>query len=271
MEWKVFVSGQGARLTATSVRSFLGSDEVSRSIRFSALCNPQQPVPYLTSAVALRDRNATVPARHELRIVMENNGYISVVGDLDRIATANARDNVTRYSFPLPAVSIFFDLLTRSNSRIYPIINAGSLGAGTRLRIRESDRAKVSQFVQACQRFGPQGAAQQRSNATRPNACRDYLNGPNPYNNNEARTYSPEVVSRVCGDLRMDVRPAACMHYVMSGRVPWNRQGGTNWRPGNAADLCRESRSPDSRLSCFGRQINSGATYSAAIEVCRGT
>lgn len=269
--WQVYTSSQGSILSAKRVRSFLGSDEVSETVLMTANCSPNQPLPYV--AVVVRPKQGTIfnPSQN-MRLRAENGNYYFMLGTLDRIATANARDNFNRYGITMPTTHGFFGMLTKSGSRYYPKIDMDihrdQSGGGARLEIfREQDRQKVRDFLTSCEGFQGQHASTGQPHQ-QPHACRDYLNGPNTFANNVATTYSEEIVNGVCGDYRMDVRPAYCMHYVMAGNLPWNQQGSTSWGQDNAASLCWQNTNLSNRIACFSNEIAKGNEWYVGINVC---
>ncbi len=264
VDWNYFSSSQGARITATRVRSFLGSDEVSRVILFSGVCNPNQPTPYITAVMTPRD--GVTPPSANLKVLLENGNYLFLGGSIDRIATANAGDQRIRYGLNLPTASPFFKALIKENSRYYPRIDLDPNNGGANLEITNRHRQKVRDFLAACNGFA--GNNPTAVNAEPPHACRDYLNGPNAYAGNQARSYSKEIVDGVCGSLRMDVRPAVCMHYIMGGNLAWDLNGNTSWQEDNAAALCYQNTNVNKRISCFSNEIAKGNDWYVGINVC---
>ncbi|EDQ33077.2 hypothetical protein HPDFL43_16416 [Hoeflea phototrophica DFL-43] len=270
IQWVYFSSSDGARISAIWTASFLGSDEVTRRHVFSALCNPQQPTPYVTALIDPRGGSPLHPSQN-LKIRLEDGNHIFVAGDIDRIASANAGDNLPRYSFFLPATSPFFRALTNDGSRFYPKIDSDPGDGGTRLVINNSDRQKLRDFLNHCASFAgttANTAQEPAQQPERPHACRDFLNGPNSYAGNSVRIHAPEIVDAVCGNLRMDVRPAVCMHIVTSGNVAWNQTGASQWEDANAASLCYQSQNPGLRIDCFLREVKRGNEWYVAVNIC---
>ncbi|MCZ4291279.1 hypothetical protein [Hoeflea alexandrii] len=265
--WNVYVSSEGARLNYIHSASFLGSEEVSRKQLFSAICNPNQPTPYITTVIQPRGGETLYPSQN-LKVRLEDGNYMFLLGNIDQIATVNAGDQLTRYGVSIPVDSVFFRTLMQPGSRYELRIDADPGNGGVPLRVTDRDRERIGAFLQTCTNYGA-GSSQTVMNAEPPYACRDFLNGPNQYAGNQSVTYEPGIIDRVCGDMRMDVRPANCMHYVMSGNVAWDRQGNAAWQPANAADLCSQSTDIGARIQCFNIQIAHGADWYSSIQACR--
>lgn len=264
--WNLYASPQGARLSYTYRASFLGDDEVNQRLLFSAVCNPSEPTPYVTTLIKPA-ANVRLNASQNMKIHLGNGNYLFLLGTLDRLASVNAGDDLSRYGFSIKASSPFFQALAEEGSGFYPQIDADPGDGGVQLTVQDGDRQKVRSFLQACQGFAEANPSAAQS-AELPYACRDYLNGPNSYANDVATLYPDQIVDSVCGSQRMDVRPAVCMHLLMSGAVPWNLKGDSTWLPENAATLCAESSNPGKRLDCFRRELAETDNWSSAISAC---
>lgn len=275
VRWDLFQTQQGAFLKATRFRSFLGSEQAKETIIMTAACTPQTPEPYVTAMIRQPSGQAAA-ASYNLRVRAPNNNWMFLGGQLDRAASANAGDNLPRYGFNLPIKSPFFSGLADQNQRYKPRIERDPSGGGTSLEIfRRDDKQKVQGFINTCSRYAglnsQQATNQPQQNQPQGSACRDYLNGPNQFANNQVRRYDEAISNTVCGQRRNDARPAACMHMAMSGAVPYNQQGQANWDPQNAAWLCRETTQPSFRIACFRGEIEKGIHWSKGIELCRQT
>ena len=267
VSWNVYLSPQGARLTYMHTASFLGSDEVSRTLLFSAICNPSEPTPYVTALIR-PSKGIQLHPRQNMKIRMEDGNDLFLLGNLDRLASVNAGDNLTRYGITIPIDSSFFRALTKDGSQFFLRIDADPGDGGIQLKVKDLDRQKIRSFLETCQGFVGANLPDARD-AESPNACRDYLNGPNSYADNVATNYGDEIVDAVCGSYRMDFRPALCMHILMSGAVPLNRQRTRSWLPEDAAFLCHEALNPGMRVNCFNREFARAGNLSAAIDTCK--
>lgn len=270
--WNLYSGSQGAFLSAKYVASFLGSDEISETLIFTASCNPQQPTPYATAVMRI-PKGQTAPPSSNLQVLFPNGNYLFLSGYLDQVASVNAGDNKPRYGFNVTLPSAFFNALMENGSRFHPKVDMGDAikGKGSKLEIFDRERQKVRDFVATCTSFVQQNPGTSTTDREAPYACRDYLNGPNSFSGNQSTNYGNEIANRVCDQARMDVRPAVCMHQIMAGYVAWDQQGSNNWMPGNAADLCHQTVNPAGRIGCFSAQINAGIPWNTAIVICKPT
>ncbi|MEP0519764.1 MAG: hypothetical protein ABJO09_07595 [Hyphomicrobiales bacterium] len=268
--WNLYTGSQGAFLSAKAFASFLGSEEVSETLIFSASCNPQTPTPYATAVMRI-PQGQTAPPSSNLQVWFPGGNYLFLGGYLDQIASVNAGDNKPRYGFNVTLPSALFNALMENGSRFHPKVDMGDAvqGKGAKLEIFDRDRQKVRDFVATCTSFAQQNPGTSTTQREAPYACRDFLNGPNSFNGNQAVNYGNQIADRLCGQARMDVRPAVCMHQVMANRIPWNQQGATNWDAENAADLCHQTSNPAGRISCFSGHINAGVPWNAGITACK--
>lgn len=268
--WNLYTGAQGAFLSAKYVASFLGSDEVSETLIFTASCNPQKPTPYATAVMRI-PQGQSAPPSSNLQVWFPGGNYLFLGGYLDQIASVNAGDNKPRYGFNVTLPSALFNALMEQGSRFHPKVDMGDAvqGKGAKLEIFDKDRQKVRDFVATCTSFVQQNPGTSTTQREAPYACRDFLNGPNSFYGNQSTNYGNEIADRVCGQARMDVRPAVCMHQIMAGQVAWNQQGSNNWMPGNAADLCHQTVNPAARIGCFNAQISAGQSWDTAIIICK--
>lgn len=59
-----------------------------------------------------------------------------------------------------------------------------------------------------------------------------------------------------------------CYNQVQ-GKVPWNRQGNTNWAPANVRRLCQGTTNPPALIACFSAWVNANTDWNNAINICR--
>ncbi len=263
-----FQKGVGARLIAKRVVSFLGSDQPSERLIFSAVCSPNAPVPTVSFPPPFKP-NAVIPQESVVKVLTVGDRTFYYNAVQDRVATQNAGDGVPRFSFVMNTGDPLFYQLSQGTRRTEAKLTLRDGGTQPVEIYKAEDRAKVRNYISICDDFWLKNKEARNTQPSVPDACGDHLRGPNPFNGKGPRNYTNAIVDQVCGNYLGDPRPAQCMHYVMAGNLAWNREGNTGWVEDNAARLCHEITDYAGLANCFSAQIRAGIDWDPAITICR--
>jgi hypothetical protein len=95
--------------------------------------------------------------------------------------------------------------------------------------------------------------------------CKNTLQGRVPWNKEGSTNWAPANLERLCRGGN-GPEPARCFDRLMRGRISWG--GGTNWEWENAVNLCHGTQNHHATLACFDGQIRSGVPWQQAIPNC---